>query len=775
MDHLKSALVDIIPIYVDAKKRFHRLLPAQLYSNTPADFDFKLSRMEAQLDLTSLEKLFQAVDLVFPLIHGAFGEDGEIQALLESTKIPFVGHSSSCCRWMFPKHQAAETLRRHGFATLPQAILSHEQKNLREVIEDFFYQHALQRAIVKPVIGGSSIGVSSVKTPQEACQKVQEIFTTGLDCRALLEPFCRGREFTVIVFERLAAEPVALIPTEVELSYENNEIFDYRKKYLPTHQATYHTPPRFSSCVVAQIRMQAEQLFTLFGMRDFVRLDGWVLEGEKIYFTDINPVSGLEQNSFFFRQTSLLGMTHRQALASVLNNACQRYGFSFPIEETKELDHPKQPVYVLFGGDNAERQVSLMSGTNVWLKLLHSQRYAPTPFFFDPQGVIWELPYSFGFYHTVEEMSVACLNAQQEGKNWVSLIETIQRKLGIKSSSHSPPHQMLLHDLIALARRNNAFIFIAMHGGEGENGSLQRDLERENIPFNGSNAEVSALCMDKYLTGQAIRRLADPDLLTLPKKNICFADLIHCSLPEFQDLWEEYCAQLGSQRLIVKPRRDGCSAGIVLLQSAQDFARYCHLLSQKITCIPALTFTYQSGLIDMPSSFTGDFLLEPYIETDRIVVQQAQLNDAPKEGWIELTVGVLEQGGVYHPFHPTLTLATGPTLSLEEKFQGGTGVNLTPPPEEILSSSAVGIIKSLVVRAAQALGIRNYGRLDIFFNRWTEKMILIEANTLPALTPSTVFYHQALAEEPPLTPLALLSQIIEVSIARLSFCPHMDN
>jgi D-alanine-D-alanine ligase-like ATP-grasp enzyme len=58
------------------------------------------------------------------------------------------------------------------------------------------------------------------------------------------------------------------------------------------------------------------------------------------------------------------------------------------------------------------------------------------------------------------------------------------------------------------------------------------------------------------------------------------------------------------------------------------------------------------------------------------------------------------------------------------------------------------------------LGIENYARLDIFFNRMTEKMILIEANTLPGLTPSTVIYHQGLAEEPSLTPLALLEKII---------------
>ncbi len=760
MDHLQGTQIEIIPVYVDYQKQFYRISHAQLYSNTPADFDFKLSQTAAWLDPSALEQLLKSVDLVFPVIHGAFGEDGDIQALLELYHVPFVGHSSACCQWMFRKHQAAETLRHHGFSTLSQAVFSNQTKDLQSLIEDFFRQHALQRAIVKPAIGGSSIGVYSVTTPQEAFAKVQEIFTRGLDCNALLEPFCMGKEFTIVVFENWQGEPVALIPTEVDLSYECNEIFDYRKKYLPTNQAAYHTPPRFDPFTTHEIRKQAEQIFKLFGMRDFVRLDGWVVKEKSLYFTDINPVSGLEQNSFLFRQASLLGMTHQQALEYILKRTCQRYGLTFPVEEKKETHQSKLPVYVLFGSHNAERQVSLMSGTNVWLKLLQSHYHAPIPFLFDPQGGIWELPYSFTLNHTVEEIYANCLSAQEEKENWHNLIDAIRLKLGIQSKPHSQPIQMPLNQFMDRARKNNAFVFIALHGGEGENGTLQRHLESYQIPFNGSDSKVSALCMDKYLTGQTIQRLADSEIFTIPKKSVCLAQFEGCSITDFESLWQQWCQELASQRLIVKPRCDGCSAGIVLLQSAEDLERYCHFLYQKAAFIPPFAFANQFGTIEMPSSLTGEYLLEPYIETDGIVIEQSELNFIPKEGWIELTVGILEQRGIYHALNPSITVAEGAILSLEEKFQGGTGINLTPPPTEILSSSATQKIKLLVEKAAQALKIQNYARLDIFFNRLTEKMILIEANTLPALTPSTVIYHQGLAEEPSLPPLVLLDKII---------------
>lgn len=765
MDHLLSPFIEVIPLYVDYRKQFYCISPAQLYSNTPADFDFKLNQTATKLNSLELGKFFQSIDIAFPVIHGPFGEDGELQAVLEHYQIPFVGHNSISCKWMFRKHQASETLHQYGFTTLPQLVLFKQMSNAEKVIEGFFRQYALQRAIVKPVVGGSSIGVYSVNTPKEAFAGAQKIFGNGLDSMALLEPFCQGKEFTIVVFENLHGEPVALIPTEVHLSYDENQIFDFRKKYLPTNQAAYYTPPRFSQSTVHSIRMQAEQIFKLFGMRDFVRLDGWLMEDGRICFTDINPLSGLEQNSFVFRQASLVGMTHRQVLEYILKRACQRYGWTFPHMEKREESRSKMPVYVLFGSNNAERQVSLMSGTNVWLKLMQSQQHAPSPFFFDHQGDIWELPYSFTLNHTVEEIYANCVSIREERENWQNMIESIQQKLGIEASPYAPqPHPMPLNRFLNRAQKNQAFVFIAMHGGEGENGTLQRHLEAYQIPFNGSNSQVSALCMDKYLTGQAIEQLGDPDILSIPKKSVCLAQFEGDSTADFEKLWEHWNQELSSRRLIVKPRCDGCSAGIALLQSAQDLERYCRFIYQRVAFIPSYSFANQTDPIEMPSSLNGEYLLEPYIETDDINIAQDQLQCVAKEGWIELTVGVLEKKGNYYALNPSITVAGGSVLSLEEKFQGGTGINLTPPPADILSSCATKKIKCLVEKASQALGIQNYARLDIFFNRLTEKMILIEANTLPGLTPSTVIYHQGLAEDPSLTPLALLEKIINLKL-----------
>ena len=114
-----------------------------------------------------------------------------------------------------------------------------------------------------------------------------------------------------------------------------------------------------------------------------------------------------------------------------------------------------------------------------------------------------------------------------------------------------------------------------------------------------------------------------------------------------------------------------------------------------------------------------------------------------------------------HAFNPSITIAEGEVLSLEEKFQGGTGINITPPPVEIVKIKALKKAKELAEQLAKEIGIKDYARIDAFMNINTGTLLIIEINTLPGLTPSTVIYHQALAENPPIFPREFLEKIIK--------------
>ena len=157
LDHLSDENIEIVPIYFDHKKRAYKISHAQLYSNTPADFDFKLAENSVPLNQKSLIKLLKSTDIVFPAMHGPFGEDGQIQSFLEKNKIPFIGSGSKACKMAFDKYEANVNIKAKGFYTLPSALLKIYGKNNEKIAKDFFVKNKLERVIVKPTTGGSSI------------------------------------------------------------------------------------------------------------------------------------------------------------------------------------------------------------------------------------------------------------------------------------------------------------------------------------------------------------------------------------------------------------------------------------------------------------------------------------------------------------------------------------------------------------------------------------------------------------------------------------------
>lgn len=762
MDHLSHKQIEIVPVYFNSERKAFHISTAQLYSNTPSDFDFKLRQTARPLNERALVSLLKGVDITFPVMHGPFGEDGEIQTFLEKHNLPFVGSTSSACKKAFDKYESNQIIKSHGFATLPSVLLKIYHKDHSQIIHKFFKDNKIKRAVVKPASGGSSIGVFSVSTPKEALAKAELLFSKRMDTRLVVEQFAEGVEFTTIILENRFGLPVALPPTEIETDYTKHQIFDFRRKYLPTRQVIWHCPPRFDDEVIEKIQSQAEQLFALFGLHDFGRFDGWVLPDGRIWFCDFNTVSGMEQNSFLFQQSSRIGMTHRDVLRHILDSALRKHGMSLPTDKPLPMEEPSQrrPVNVLFGGATSERQVSLMSGTNVWLKLRKSEIYEPKPFLLDMDGEVWRLPYQLALNHTVEEITENCRKYSGAKKRLDSFENRARIRLGFLSPKDEKdffaPEKMSLRDFIS----GSDFVFIALHGGAGEDGTLQGMLKKAGVKFNGPDETVSRLCMDKWSTSELLRKLAIPGVEAIPSAFYAACELIKLNPSEVTSLWKKLKRDLDSKSLIVKPSADGCSTGVVHLYSARDLSRYLDLLRNEKLFVPKRTFKNQEEVIEMPAKLPDGLMFESFVETDVLRVKNNSLKHNRKTGWVEMTVGVVEESGKLHAFNPSITIAEGEVLSVEEKFQGGTGVNITPPPQSVMKPKVLKRIKESIETAARRVGICGYSRIDIFANIYTGDVRIIEFNTLPGLTPSTVFYHQALAENPPIFPKELLEKLV---------------
>ncbi|XP_057972095.1 uncharacterized protein LOC131160433 isoform X2 [Malania oleifera] len=849
LDHIQGDDLHVSCYYIDRNLNAFAISSAQVYSNTPADFDFKLESLAQSFQsLYDFAKhLAASVDIVFPVIHGRFGEDGSIQELLERSNIPFVGTQSNECCQAFDKYDASLVLSRKGFVTVPSFLVQGCHLDESELL-NWFARNQLDvnsgKVVVKPTRAGSSIGVTVAYGVADSLKKASEIILEGIDDRVLVEIFLEGgREFTAIVLDvgsGFDCQPVVLLPTEVELQSHGNAnvrekdaIFNYRRKYLPTQQVAYHTLPRFPVDVIKRIRRGASLLFERLGLRDFARIDGWFLpssvttlssdnkfgstESGTVIFTDINLISGMEQTSFLFQQASKVGFSHSKILRSIIQRACSRFSSlasysnasSLLLRSSKFSKHTKavpncteiRKIFVIFGGDTSERQVSLMSGTNVWLNLLGFGDLEVTPCLLAPTNgnasntdlekkesdfssrTVWSLPYSVVLRHTTEEVFAACIETTQPDRAVLTsqlrnqvmndLMEGLNRHSWFTGFdvSDEPPVKYSMEEWIKLAKEHHATVFIAVHGGFGEDGTLQSLLEAEGVSYTGPGVAASKTCMDKVATSLALEHLANLGVLTINKDVRRKEDLLNIPL---LDIWHDLTSNLHCKTLCVKPARDGCSTGVARLCCAEDLSVYAKALEECVLQIPSNSFSKAHGAIEMPNPPPDLLIFEPFIETDEIVVSAKSTNENAChlmwEGhsrWVEVTVGVVGKRGSMHSLSPSVTVKeNGDILSLEEKFQGGTGINLTPPPSSIISNETLEICKQRIELIANTLQLEGLSRIDAFVNVDSGEVLVIEVNTVPGLTPSTVLIHQALGEQPPLYPHQFFRMLLDLARER---------
>jgi D-alanine--D-alanine ligase len=776
-DHLVGTDVQLKEvIYFDRRLRAYPISRSLLYCNTPSDFDFKLTLDGSALTEEELVARLQGVDLIFPAIHGAFGEDGQLQALLESAKVPFIGTGASACQVAFDKFRATDTLRTAGMGAVPGVLVTSQQSAAEraQALLGAFPEAA--KIVIKPAQGGSSIDVHVLADRSAGVGIIEGM--VGRYSRVVIQPWITGTEMTTIVMQGPSG-PVALIPLQIELRnrLNDNDIFDYRRKYLASNDSHYYCPPAQDLAVIKEVQRVSEQAFSLLGLRDFARIDSWLRPDGEILVSEINPISGMEQNSFLFISAAQLGMSHADILRFVVRTATRRIGIDRGGRSPVDAGAPstRQRVGVLFGGETAERQVSVLSGTNVWLKLLGSRRYLPVPYLLDPDGSVWQLSYSAALRHSVEEIVESCQDAQRLDDVRSKLASAVLQRLGLSgddlSSPVVPPARLTMDEFLD----QHDLVFIALHGGKGEDGTLQEVLNSHGVRYNGSDVAASRLCMDKYETGKIIAELAPEGIYTA--RRIC-VPLLDALARDPSGLWQEIAAACGASRVVVKPVDDGCSAGVVPLGCAEDLAQYLHLIDNGASRLQGGSFSLLTAgqIIELPTKKQTRLLFEEYIETDDISVDDTSLDTSSAAsliwgrerdtGWVEVTVGVLGKKGSMMAMNPSITVASSGILSLEEKFMGGTGVNITPPPAPPLGRvrpEAVRTAKERIARAANALGMAGYGRIDAFMHRDTGEIIVIEANSLPGLTPATVFYHQGLAEEPPLPPRDILEMIVDLA------------
>jgi len=405
---------------------------------------------------------------------------------------------------------------------------------------------------------------------------------------------------------------------------------------------------------------------------------------------------------------------------------------------------------------------------------------------------LWAVPPHLMLRHTVEEIHDACKNANSlatqpdDDKDPVLLAQSMCRAAtqreaadagltGVASAWNAlspyddPPgaHLMNMEQFADMARLNNAVVFVATHGGCGENGELQAFLEEHDVLFTGSKNLCSEICIDKVQTAHALMALEPKGISSAPKEIV---DLEAMRM----DPEEEYTRLLEllppTQSICIKPVADGCSTGVAKISSADDFVAYADAFLAKEPVLRAGSLSGQSCDIEMPLSGTGQLMVEPFVDTDPITIRKSasgadEVEWAGNSRWVEVTVGIIGEEGAMHALTPSVVVCErGDVLTLEEKFESGVGTNLTPPPASIVTPEALKGARQRCELVADVLGLSGVARIDAFMHVDTGEIVVIEVNTVPAFTPHTVLLHQALQEDPPMYPQDLFRTVVELAL-----------
>lgn len=259
--------------------------------------------------INSKEEIFDKVkniDFMFIALHGEFGEDGSIQAILETLNIPYSGSNPLTSALCMNKKQAKRILKSEGL-NVPQGISLYKHGDINfESIKKLKYP-----MIVKPNSGGSSIGVSLVYSSEELRKAIIEAFLYWDE--VLVEEYLCGSEYTVPVLNGLA---LPILSINFNLTF-----FDYQSKY--NDKGTVEEVASLPDGLSKEMKFISEKSYEILDCKAYARVDIIVSNG-KPYVLDINTLPGMTAASLFPKSAKTAGIEYEELLDKIIQFSLNR-------------------------------------------------------------------------------------------------------------------------------------------------------------------------------------------------------------------------------------------------------------------------------------------------------------------------------------------------------------------------------------------------------------------------------------------------------------------
>lgn len=262
------------------------------------------------------------IDVVFPVLHGTFGEDGTMQGLFELADLPYVGPGVLASSVAMDKEVFKRVMRASGLPVVESVTLYRESVEGAEIELPF-------PLFVKPANLGSSVGISKVKNHQELRVALHE--AAKYDHKIVVERGVTGREFECSVMGN--AGPLAAIPCEV---LPSREFYDYEDKYL-LDKAVIELPAKITPELTAEIQRLAVLAYQACECEGMSRVD-FLQEAftGQLYINEINTIPGFTSISMFPKMWAHAGVNYADLLGRLIGYALERQARKKATRYTKE-------------------------------------------------------------------------------------------------------------------------------------------------------------------------------------------------------------------------------------------------------------------------------------------------------------------------------------------------------------------------------------------------------------------------------------------------------
>ncbi|MBV8571841.1 MAG: D-alanine--D-alanine ligase, partial [Acidobacteriaceae bacterium] len=252
------------------------------------------------------------IDVVFPMLHGTFGEDGTIQGLLELAELPYVGAGVLASAVSMDKAMTKQVCERAGLPVAEYVVLTTRSFNSPAIRLPFDFP-----VFVKPANLGSSVGISKAKNQRELEQALE---TAGrYDRKIIIERGINGREFECAVLG--GTPPRASVPCEI---IPSQEFYTYEDKYV-LDQARIDLPAKIDEATAARMQQLATACFDAVGCEGMARVDFLMEDATgQLFINEINTLPGFTSISMYPKMWEYSGLPYPALLDKLIGLALDR-------------------------------------------------------------------------------------------------------------------------------------------------------------------------------------------------------------------------------------------------------------------------------------------------------------------------------------------------------------------------------------------------------------------------------------------------------------------